>query len=270
MKTTNNPNTANKFNIHLLDKYMLNDENMDRISRSGYVDMSFLRKQAASSVRKTKPPVRVPAPAPANASIPSQAVEESPIMFTPHEQDTLFWSFYILKNGMDAYQLLPHRNIVVEKSMKIEYIEKFRMNKGVLKEHKCGPLSHIENALLNERTIDMKTFEALCVLENVCCMFVFNKCFYEVNIDEDDVGNASIGMVVKQYHPEKYGFFATCDVSLVRNTRYKVDNLSKPLRAMTSYKLDELVDFCKKLDISIDGPSRKKNLYEELVKTIYS
>ena len=93
MKTTNNPNTANKFNIHLLDKYMLNDENMDRISRSGYVDMSFLRKQAASSVRKTKPPVRVPAPA--NASIPSQAVEESPIMFTPRTRHPLLVVLHI-------------------------------------------------------------------------------------------------------------------------------------------------------------------------------
>ena len=34
-----------KFNIHLLDKYMLNESLMNTISRNGYVDTSFLKKQ---------------------------------------------------------------------------------------------------------------------------------------------------------------------------------------------------------------------------------
>ena len=34
-----------KFNIHLLDKYMLNESLMNNISRNGYVDTSFLKNK---------------------------------------------------------------------------------------------------------------------------------------------------------------------------------------------------------------------------------
>ena len=34
-----------KFNIHLLDKYMLNEDTMTRISKSGYIDLTFFKTQ---------------------------------------------------------------------------------------------------------------------------------------------------------------------------------------------------------------------------------
>ena len=264
-------NNNSKFNIHLLDKYMLNANVMESISRNGYVDTSFLQKQRQtieskidaiplSSAKKSIKP----------RSNKEQVVEQSrePTLFIPREHDSLFWSFYVLKHGIDGYENMHQRNVVVEKALKIEYIEQFRINKGVIKANKCGPLHHIENSLLNERHIDLKALEALCFLENVSCVFVFDKCFYEINMDNDDTNENNISMIVKKTHPEKYGYMEKCDIEHIRNTRHKVDNISKPIKAMTSYKMDELTTLCKKLDIPVTDKMRKKQLYEEIVKVI--
>jgi hypothetical protein len=53
--------------------------------------------------------------------------------FIPRQKDTLFWCFYILVNGIDKYENLNVINIVVEKTLKIEYVEKLRLKKDLLK-----------------------------------------------------------------------------------------------------------------------------------------
>ena len=52
-----------------------------------------------------------------------------PTIFEPREKDSLFWCFYIMKNGQTAYDMLEHRNFIVEKKLKIEYVEKMRTDK---------------------------------------------------------------------------------------------------------------------------------------------
>lgn len=259
-----------KFNIHLLDKYMLNESLMNTISRNGYVDTSFLKKQktvienlsSISGVYSSEPKTSE------KTQIEKDEEVVQSLMFIPEEHDTLFWSFYILKNGIEQYNSLVQRNVVVEKKIKIQYIEKFRQNKTLLKEHKCGPITHIENFLLNERNIDMKTLQALCILENISCVYLFEKCFFEININEDDIGSSKISMIAKQKYPQKYGYVDSCDISHIRNTKHHVDNISKPLKAMTSYKLNELIELCKKLEIPIPEKAKKQTLYNEIVKII--
>ena len=261
---------ASKFNIHLLDKYMLNETLMNNISRNGYVDTSFLKKQknvienlsCISGVYSSESQAKE------KSQIEIDEANIQTLMFIPVEKDTLFWSFYILKHGIDAYQNLHQRNVVVEKNIKIQYIEKFRENKSLLKENKCGPLTHIENHLLNERAIDMKTLQALCILENVSCVYLYEKCFFEININNEDIGSSKIGMIAKQKYPEKYGYVESCDVAHIRKTKHHVDNLSKPLKSISSYKLNDLIELCKKLQVSIPEKAKKQILYNELTKII--
>lgn len=257
-----------KFNIHLLDKYMLSVATMENISKSGYVDTSFLHKQKNTIEKRVNSlPVKVSS---VNDNGNNKQIETSrePVLFIPREHDTLFWTFYILKNGIDKYHNMYQRNVVAEKAIKIELIEKLRANKGALKSRKCAPLHHIENALLNERVIDLKTLEALCILENISCLYVFDKCFYEINVEQDDTSISKLNLIVRKNHPEKYGYIELADIASIRSTKFKIENISKPIKAVSSYKLDELIELCEKLDIHIEGRKLKQRLYEELVKTI--
>jgi hypothetical protein len=55
----------------------------------------------------------------------------------------------------------------------------------------------------------------------------------------------------------------------IRSTYYKIDNINKPLKAISSYKYDELYDICDKLNIlqKLDQGKRttKQILYEGIV-----
>jgi hypothetical protein len=57
---------------------------------------------------------------------------------------------------------------------------------------------------------------------------------------------------------------------MYRETYYKMSNFDTSLKAMTSYKVEELVELCKKLEINIDIKEKKKmtkkDIYELLVQ----
>ena len=55
-----------------------------------------------------------------------------------------------------------------------------------------------------------------------------------------------------------------------RTDLYKIDVLNKPIKALSFYKLQELVDFCNKLNLDIinketNKPKKKQELYEAIV-----
>ena len=65
------------------------------------------------------------------------------IFFNPNLKDSLFWCLFFIKNS----NVPDNINLVVEKKYKIEYIEKIRKNKQLLKSLKFSSLSNIENIL---------------------------------------------------------------------------------------------------------------------------
>ena len=53
-------------------------------------------------------------------------------LFVPNQQDTLFWCFYIMKNGDTKYEMLPNKNSLIAKQIKIELISTIRNNKDII------------------------------------------------------------------------------------------------------------------------------------------
>ena len=88
-------------------------------------------------------------------------IKERITTFSPKQKDSLFWCFYILKYGEQNYEMLENINIVLEKRLKIEYVEKIRKEKQIVKSHKFATLTHLENQLANEEKIDLPTFFTL-------------------------------------------------------------------------------------------------------------
>ena len=89
-------------------------------------------------------------------------------MYKPKQKDSLFWCFYILKNGFFNYEMeINNQYFVVEKKEKFKYIEVLRKNKDILKIHKIKPLTELEDDLANK---DKISIIFICSLFNV----VFN------------------------------------------------------------------------------------------------
>ena len=190
------------------------------------------------------------------------------------EKDSLFWTFFTMVNGDVAYELLKPIHLVKEKKIKIEYIEKLRQNKFLLKQHKFATLIHIENQLLNETKIDLNTFFSLCVLENINIFYVYKKTFYELILDDSKPTFIVYRNNNNNNNSLKYTFEKiTTGFEILEKYRtdlYKIDVLNKPIKALSFYKLQELVDFCNKLNLDIinketNKPKKKQELYEAIV-----
>jgi hypothetical protein len=188
-------------------------------------------------------------------------------IFLPNDSDTLFWCLYIIKNGLTNYSQLTNRNLIVEKKMKIEYVERLRKEKQLVKQYKFDTLTNIENTLANESKIDINTFLTLSAVGCLNIFFIKKNSYFELNT------NDSNKIYIIKYIPEKdkYGFEETNKDNLhdFRDKYYKVDNLSKPIKTMSAYKTQELVDICKKLGIETaigEKTKGKKDLYEAIIQ----
>jgi hypothetical protein len=210
-----------------------------------------------------------------NPTPPTLVKKES--SFIPHERDSLFWCFYIIQNGYSAYETLFNRNQVTEKTIKIEYVEKMRKNKDVLKQKKFATITHLENQLANEYVIDVSTFLSMCALEgkNVCV--IRKKTYVELNCNLQE----NRYYIVKYYEEKKrYGLEQETEqnngitIDKIRDTYYLITNIEKPLNSMTSYKLEELVDIAQRLEVKVvnqEKPEKKptkKDYYEKIVHVL--
>lgn len=193
-------------------------------------------------------------------------------VFVPKSGDTLFWVFYILVNGVDTYELLGNNIFLTEKNEKIKNIEIIKKNRAKLKEH--GIKKHVtcENDLLNESTIELKTFHALCICYDIDFMFLKNRVYYlHIVDDEVECDNKNVCPVVHELGDGVYGFESTTHADVFKNymdTRMRMENYEKPIKSVTSYTLSHLREMCETLKIKTindDGSTKTKaNMYADL------
>jgi len=163
---------------------------------------------------------------------------------------------------------LNNRNLIVEKKFKIEYVERLRKDKQLLKIYKLDSLTSMENKLVNESVIDINTFLTLCIVGSLNIFFIKNRSYYELNM------NDSNKVYIIQYFSDKnkYGFEEANKDNLddFRNKFYKVENMAKPIKSLSSYKTQDLIDICDKLEIETKNNNMKtkskQELYEAIVK----
>lgn len=192
--------------------------------------------------------------------------------YKPKQKDSLFWCFYILKYGYSNYEMdIYNQYFVIEKKIKFKYIELLRQNKELLKIHKIKPFTELEDDLANKDKISVKTFFALCILENINIMLVDKRKIFEltcIDIDSDHPVN------IIHRNRKNYEHYIEINVTddILNNYRnnYYNSNLDEKLKSIGSYKLSELNELCKKLDINInvkEGEKKKtkKDIYELLV-----
>ena len=102
----------NLFNIDALSTYMLNLKNLNKIVKNG-ASYNNIRKVSGKHSRARTETNKE------GSSSPSSQGDT----FFPDAQDSLFWSFYIMKNGQEEYESLGKINIVIERLEKQPYIK---------------------------------------------------------------------------------------------------------------------------------------------------
>ena len=205
--------------------------------------------------------------------VSSNAEKVKDDIYKPFQTDSLFWCFYILKYGLSKYEMeVGNQHFPIEKAEKFKYIELFRTKKDILKINKIKPLADLENDLANSPRISIKTFFALCIVEKINILLVDKRKIYEsITNDETKINVIHRNSVSYEHSIE----FNVPDDKLTnyRDTYYKVQGFDSGLKSMTSYKVDELLELCKKFDIDTVNTAEstkkklaKKDIYELLVQ----
>tara|TARA_B100001063_G_C16768382_1_gene560032 strand:+ start:1812 stop:2561 length:750 start_codon:yes stop_codon:yes gene_type:complete len=192
----------------------------------------------------------------------------------PEYKDKLFWIFYILNKGLSNYTLIFGNNFKEENDEKIHLVEKVRKNKDFLKKNKWKR-SSIETNLVGEKMIDINTFFCICGLHNINVILIKNKCLFEfVNISF----NTKI-YVINYLEENKYSLaYEAIDLQqleVYRNKYWIIENLAKPLKGISSYKVKDLVEITEKLGLkrqkNINGKEKnltKKEMYMNIMECL--
>lgn len=189
-------------------------------------------------------------------------ISKKETIYRPRQKDSLFWCFYILKNGFSNYEMeINNQYFVVEKTEKFKYIELIRKNKDILKIHKIKPLTELEDDLANKDKISVKTFFALCVLEDINVLLVDKRKILEITCKDID-GEHPVNIIHR--NSKTYEHHIELDVTPImvqqyRDTYYTMSSFDATIKSMGSYKLDELIELCKKLNINIDSNEKTSN-----------
>lgn len=184
-------------------------------------------------------------------------------IFFPRQRDMLFWSFYIFLNDMTGYDMTSNY-FTTEKECKYKWIEEFRCRKELFKPIKVSR-NTVEDELANANIISMTTIKALCHLKNVNVFYIDSKKYYEIIVNEDSP------IHVLEKIDGKYGIKQNINIDKIeyyRNHYWKLENLDKPLKAISSYKSDQLKDICKRLNIDIQQGMTKPQMYEKILEKL--
>lgn len=183
------------------------------------------------------------------------------------KKDVLFWMYYIFKYGIDKYELIGKNKYSEEMREKTELIKNIKKNKALLKQNKIK-YSDIESDLLYSKKIKIETLFIILHIHNINFIYYTDTVLYIYKSYEND-------KTMYIYHNKKDNVYEKkdkIDIEDLMLSRLKIDILSKPLRAISYYKADDIKKMCKTLDINIMKNAMKtytkKDLYEKIVQKI--
>ena len=227
-----------------LDEYCLNKKNISTILKNSLLFMDLKKEKVVELPPKKKKKYK-----------------------KVHDKDTLFWILYIFENSFDSYEMIGIDKYSVEMKHKTKYVELIKKNKSIIKQYKIK-ISELESDLLYSKSINIKTFFILLVLNKINFVYYTDKLFFE----HKSYGNDKTIIV---YHDKKNDVFNNIDdidIENIKSTRLIIENISKPIRAISYYKADNIKNICKKLNIGIMKNSTKmftkKELYQKILREI--
>lgn len=248
-------NTYNE-NMNIIDElqdFMFNEENI-----KSYIEKrDECKLQKDNIVKKDK----------------EKIVKPVPTMYFPNQQDSLYWCYYIIANGDTKYEMLQNKNFLLAKQMKIELVDKIRKNKDIVKMYKFDTLTGIESNLANDNNINSKTFCSLCAIDNINIIYISKNTYFELFMNDTDDVYIVKEVPAQSKYTFKYGFELVHKeaANVITKNLYKIENINKPIKAESAYKVQDLIDICSKLGIEINNTETgkkktKKELYESIIQ----
>ena len=213
-----------------------------------------LLQQYVIRLEETKPASTAPTPPPVLIPVLMPVIKEddnhinsSYLFHITRDKDKLFWAFYIMLNGEDAYKYLKTK-FVTEKEIKISSVEKMRKLPNVFKQHKLNKV-RIENELSGDVPLTLEGFYGLCIIYDISAIFMKKNCYCELY----GLGDSSVTHIVEEVEGGLgVHIFKRKDASLdyakqIRESKWKMENVLTPIKSISSYTHAELLEIYNKV-----------------------
>ena len=198
---------------------------------------------------------------------PIQSIQPVQPVFRPAlNQDPLFWCLYIMKNGAFKYDQLPNR-FTAEQDGKRDEIMMLRDRAKQLKQSTGLKFSAstIECDIMAQR-ITLHAFQVLVHLNDLNAVFVnpHNRVYAEFISDAIKPVH-----VIERTNKQMTMTQATeAQLTAIRATHYRIENLHKPMKAASAYTVAELTEMCHTLKIQMNHKMKKQELYDVVAKQL--
>jgi hypothetical protein len=181
-------------------------------------------------------------------------------------KDTLFWCWISHHYGVQEYEINKNNLYNYETNRKFEYVSCIRSNKLLLKALKLNR-TKLEESLLDDDGIGLGLFVFICLVHKYNVIYTDNYMYYEY-IDDF---NTEYIMINKRNN--KYGLYVkekitNDNIESFKKNKWVVDSITKPLRAVGSYKVGEIKEICKMMNIDTMKNEKKSYTKNELYEKI--
>ena len=197
--------------------------------------------------------------------------------------DSLLWIAYIFTYGLEKFETIEN-HYTESNTFKFNLVEMIRKHKPILKANKIK-LTGIEESLVHKPFINLETLQAIVLCKNISLCIVQERKYYE--IQNGGGGGGTNGGYIIEKIKGKYVLYACPDkikseyLEYIRSNYWLMESISAPIRPMSAYKLQDLVDISMKLGLPVAniipgkfgsmGTEKRKTkpeLYEAICKCV--
>lgn len=188
------------------------------------------------------------------------------------EIKSFFWILYVIIYGIEDYRLIqPKQYFSKEQELRymlVKKIQKMPSEKvDYLKAHKIKVQNMIRE-LGNGNKLSLNTFIGINIIlkQNVCLV---KNCVAQIYLNNNNDNENDVWCIDVNKEKILYGNIRNKECG---NRYYLVENIIKPFKSISAYKVDDLRKICDKLDIDTKNNSNKNKtkiqLYQELIDKI--
>jgi hypothetical protein len=227
-------------------QFMYTHDNVDRLTRE---TEEFISKASDNKFFKRKERTqRIKEPKQTNRKLQT------------HRKHPIFWLLYKMVSVEDFF---TKENDVEEMNFRIKFVETIKTESGWMKANKIK-ISQVEGEAMDSADIPLlgAFFRAVCVRNNVSLMVIKGNIYKTVLCeDADDHPKYVIEYNAKT---DKFEFVSETRATHARSNFFE---FSKPLKAISAYKLDELREIARRVGVDSTG-LLKKPLYEKILTSL--
>jgi hypothetical protein len=188
--------------------------------------------------------------------------------FSPKQKDSLFWCLYIAKYGFSEYTMIYHNYGVKELEIKKQVVEFIQKNAALMKTHKITKVATQEimsDLFTVQKETTMQCLISILLFFQINVFMCNDKFMLEFTVDPE--------LPTFLLHKDTHGRYAVVaepmteeDMVNLKNEKVLLSNYQKPIRGVSTYKIDELEELVKKIGLyEKEKKYKKADLYDIVI-----